>query len=111
MFTPKEDAKYYISVSAYTGNPLVDNKGAYTVTVTEKDVGPADITGTEKADKLTGTDAGEEIDGAGGNDELRGKGGNDDLKGGAGNDLLVGGSGADTLSGGAAMTRYLTRNQ
>ena len=101
MFTPKEDAKYYISVSAYTGNPLVDNEGAYTVTVTEKDVGPADITGTEKADKLTGTDAGEEIDGAGGNDELRGKGGNDKLMGGDNNDLLVGGSGADTLSGGA----------
>ena len=101
MFTPKEDAKYYISVSAFRGNPSVDNKGAYTVTVTEKDVGPADITGTEKADKLTGTDAGEKIDGAGGDDELKGGSGNDDLKGGGGNDLLVGGSGADTLSGGA----------
>ena len=101
MFTPKEDAKYYISVSAYTGNPLVDNKGAYTVTVTEKDVGPADITGTDLADKLDGTDAGEKIDGGKGNDELKGGSGNDDLKGGDGNDLLVGGSGADTLSGGA----------
>ncbi len=49
MFTPKEDAKYYISVSAYTGNPQakMDNKGAYTVTVTEEDVGPADIHGTK----------------------------------------------------------------
>ena len=79
----------------------MDNKGAYTVTVTEKDVGPADITGTDLADKLDGTDAGEKIDGGKGNDELKGGSGNDDLKGGADNDLLVGGSGADTLSGGA----------
>ena len=127
-FTPEESGTYYISASAYTGNPGQDNSGDYTVTVTAMDppdptMGKA-ITGTKLSDKLTGTDAGETIDGGDGDDSLYGGAGDDTLVGGAdnmpatdtdnendeddgtppvetgGNDLLVGGPGADTLMGG-----------
>ena len=119
-FTPEVSGVYYISASAYTGNPSVDNMGAYTVTVTEMVVDPTmgtAITGTDAVaddpntldvdetvsgnDKLSGTDAGETIMGLGGDDTLYGGAGDDTLDGGAGDDLLVGGAGADTLMGGA----------
>ena len=103
-FTPEVSGVYYISASAYTGNPSQDNKGAYTVTVTEMDapdptVGEA-IMGNAMANKLSGTDNGEMISGLGGNDSLYGGAGDDTLEGGEGDDLLVGGPGADILKGG-----------
>ena len=103
-FTPEVSGVYYISASAYTGNPSQDNKGAYTVTVTEMDApdptGGEAIEGTEMADKLFGTGLGEEISGLGGNDSLYAMAGDDTLVGGPGDDLLVGGPGADILKGG-----------
>ena len=97
--------KYFISVSAYTGNPGTDNKGGYTVTVDERAVLPvgvsADIEGGPGVDKLTGTDLAEVILGMGGNDTIDGRGGDDTINGGGGNDLITGGKGADTLKGGA----------
>ena len=104
-FTPEVSGVYYLSASAYTGNPFVDNEGAYTLTVTEMeppdaDVGD-DIPGTDGNDKLFGTEKGEKIIGLGGNDSLYAMGGDDTLDGGDGDDLLVGGPGADTLMGGA----------
>ena len=121
-FIPEVSGVYYISASAYTGNPFVDNSGAYTLTVTEMeppdaDAGP-DIVGTNPMDddedtpdvddefnaghdKLFGTGMGEKISGLGGNDSLYAMAGDDTLDGGEGDDLLVGGPGADTLMGGA----------
>ena len=96
--------KYFISVSAYTGNPGTDNKGGYTVTVDERAVLPvgvsADIEGNDEVNKLTGTDLAEVILGMGGNDTIDGRGGDDTINGGGGNDLITGGKGADTLKGG-----------
>ena len=108
-FTPEVSGVYYISASAYTGNPSQDNSGDYTVTVTEMDapdptVGKP-IEGTDMADKLSGTDNGEMISGLGGNDSLYGGAGDDTLEGGEGDDLLVGGPGADTLKGGTNSTK------
>ena len=104
-FTPEVSGVYYISASAYTGNPFVDNSGAYTLTVTEMEPADADagddIPGTEGNDKLFGTEKGEKISGLAGNDSLYAMGGDDTLEGGPGDDLLVGGPGADTLKGGA----------
>ena len=104
-FTPEVSGVYYISASAYTGNPNQDNSGAYLLTVEEMeppdpDTG-VDIPGTAETDKLIGTDASEMISGLGGDDSLYGLGGDDELDGGEGYDLLVGGPGADTLKGGA----------
>ena len=53
-FIPEVSGVYYLSASAYTGNPFVDNSGAYTLTVTEMeppdpDAGP-DIMGTDRVD-------------------------------------------------------------
>ena len=98
-FTAEEDGTYYISASSYTGNPGVDSKGAYTISVTELDL-PADIMGTVAADKIKGTDASEKIEGGAGDDTIHGMGGNDEINGGTGADLLVGGPGADKISGG-----------
>jgi hypothetical protein len=86
-FTPEESTVYYISASAYTGNPSQDNSGAYTVTVTEMEqpdptmgediVGTVDDPATQGVDeslltndKLFGTGLGEKISGLGGNDSL-----------------------------------------
>ena len=99
QFKIDESGTYYISASSYTGNPTVDNSGHYTIRVMEVDL-PADIEGTDNADKLTGTDAGESIIGKGGNDVINGGAGNDDINGGTGNDLLIGGAGGDKLTGG-----------
>ena len=98
--TPEDDGKFYLSVSAYTGNPGQLNQGDYTLTVMERPAGPADIVGTDFADKLFGTDAGESIAGEGGNDVLDGGAGDDQLDGGDGHDLLTGGPGSDALDGG-----------
>ena len=98
-FSPEEDGIYYISVSAYTGNPNNDTSGGYQVTVTELDL-PADINGTPDDDKIIGTDYSEEIAGNAGNDSIYAMGGDDEVSGGSGKDLLVGGPGADMISGG-----------
>ena len=98
-FKAEEDGTYYISASSYTGNPGVDGKGDYTISVTELDL-PADIMGTLAADKIKGTDAGESIEGGDGNDTIDGMGGDDEIDGGKGNDLLTGGPGADMINGG-----------
>ena len=98
-FSPEEDGIYYISVSAYMGNPNQNNAGGYRITVEELDL-PADINGTGDADKISGTDYSEEIAGNGGNDSIYAMGGDDEVSGGAGDDLLVGGPGADMIIGG-----------
>ena len=106
-FTPEAGSgtqKYFLEVSAYTGNPFADNAGGYQVSVAEEAVLPVgdgpDIKGTDAADKLTGTAASESIMGLEDNDTLVGAGGDDKLHGGVGNDLLIGGKGADELRGG-----------
>ena len=99
-FAPEEDGIYYLSVTAYSGNPTVDHRGGYRITVTELDL-PGDIVGTRMSDKLTGTDGGESINGRDGDDVIYAVGGNDMLMGGPGKDLLDGGPGRDSLSGGA----------
>ena len=103
-FIPEVSGVYYISASAYTGNPFVDNSGAYTLTVTEMEPADADagddIPGTDGNDKLFGTEKGEKISGGEGSDSIYAMAGDDTLDGGPGNDLLVGGPGADTLMGG-----------
>ena len=96
----EEDGKFYLSVSAYTGNPGQSNAGAYTLTVTERPAGPADIMGTDMADKLHGTDGGEMIDAMEGNDVIYAGAGDDEIEAGDGNDLIMGGAGADTIDGG-----------
>ena len=104
QFNPEVSGTYYISASAYTGNPGQTNEGDYTVTVTAMEVDPTQgdpIEGDTGADKLRGTEKNEEIVGMEGDDSLFGFGGDDTLDGGPGNDLLVGGMGADTLMGGA----------
>ena len=116
-FIPEVSGVYYISASAYTGNPFVDNKGAYTLTVTEMeppdaDTGPdimgsvddedtVDVDESLNNDKLFGTGMSEKIIGLGGDDSMYAMAGDDTLDGGEGDDLLVGGPGADTLMGGA----------
>ena len=97
----EEDGKFYLSVSAYTGNPGQSNAGTYTLTVTERPAGPADIPGTPMADKLHGTDGGEMIDAMEGNDVIYAGGGDDEIEAGEGHDLIMGGAGADTIDGGA----------
>lgn len=98
-FYNAEPTKYYISVKSYDRNPLVDNSGDYTITVTPVDI-PGDIVGTGENDKLSGTGSNELIVGKGGDDVLLGNGGDDSLDGGDGNDLLEGGPGEDELTGG-----------
>ena len=104
-FIPEVSGVYYLSASAYTGNPFVENDGTYTLTVTEMEPPDADagddIPGTGDNDKLFGTEKSEKISGFGGNDSLYAMAGDDTLVGGDGDDLLVGGPGADTLMGGA----------
>ena len=120
QFVPEVSGYYYISASAYTGNPFQDNSGDYMVTVTQEEMQDPTVSepiegtnpgqvinaGTDDEytsaghDKLSGTDKGETIMGLGGNDSLFGFGGDDTLDGGEGDDLLVGGPGADTLKGG-----------
>ena len=106
-FTPEAGSgtqKYFISVSAYTDNPGMVNTGGYQVSVEEKAVLPAglsgDIVGNDNVNKLFGTDSAETILGFAGDDTLAGAGGDDTLDGGDGNDLLIGGKGGDTLKGG-----------
>ena len=119
--TPDADGVFYIAVSAYSGNPGLDNKGSYTVTVLESD--PPDpnagevINGTARVpvgnpgatpplvratgnDKLKGTKANDTINGLSGDDSLYGMDGDDTLDGGDDHDLLVGGAGSDVLQGG-----------
>ena len=85
--TPDADGKFYLSVSAYTGNPGSPNAGGYTVTVMESD--PASPT------------AGETISGTAGNDKINGTDNDDTINGNDGDDALYGGAGDDTLMGGA----------
>ena len=100
VVAPDEDGKFYLSVSAYTGNPGQSNSGGYELMVTERTVGPADIKGTIKADKLEGTDKGELIVALEGNDVVNAGPGDDTVDAGDGNDLVTGGPGADMLDGG-----------
>lgn len=101
-FAPAMSGTYYLRASAYAGNPGLTNKGGYTMTVIEMDLGaPTAITGTHASEKLFGTDGPDIITGKGGNDVLDGMGGNDVLDGGDGNDLITGGPGADEITGGS----------
>ena len=97
---------YFLSVSGYTGNPVVKNTGTYSVSVKEVatlavGTGPA-ISGREGdlVDKLNGTDLSEMISGLGGDDTIYGNGGNDTINGGPGDDFIAGGKGADMITGG-----------
>ena len=101
MFTPPQDGKYHLSVSAFTGNPGQTNAGGYTLTVQERPAGPADVLGhDDEADKLVGTDGGEKIESYGGNDVIDAGAGDDDIDAGEDNDLITGGAGADMIDGG-----------
>ena len=101
MFTPPQDGKYHLSVSAFTGNPGQANDGSYTLTVQERPAGPADVLGhDDEADKLVGTDGGEKIESYGGNDVIDAGAGDDDIDAGEDNDLITGGAGADKIDGG-----------
>lgn len=101
MFTPPEDSKYHLSVSAFTGNPGQVNRGSYTLTVNERPAGPADVLGhDDEADRLRGTDASEKIESYGGNDMIDAGAGDDDIDAGDDNDLISGGAGADMIDGG-----------
>ena len=100
VVAPDEDGKFYLSVSAYTGNPGQTNSGGYELMVTERAVGPADIEGTPMADKLEGTSAAELILALEGNDVVNAGEGDDTVDAGDGNDLVTGGPGADMLDGG-----------
>ena len=95
---------YFLSVSGYTGNPVVENTGKYEVSVKEVatlavGTGPA-IAGTSGIDKINGTDLSEAINGDDGSDTIHGNGGNDTINGGPGDDFIAGGKGADMITGG-----------
>ena len=95
---------YFLSVSGYTGNPVVKNIGTYSVSVKEVatlavGTGPA-IAGTSGIDKINGTDLSEAINGDDGSDTIHGNGGNDTIDGGTGDDFIAGGKGADMITGG-----------
>ena len=95
---------YFLSVSGYTGNPVVKNTGKYEVSVKEVatlavGTGPA-IAGTSGIDKINGTDLSEAINGDDGSDTIYGNGGNDTINGGPGDDFIAGGKGADMITGG-----------
>ncbi len=109
-FTPEAGSgtqKYFIAVSAYTGNPgtnVIMTSADYTVTLNEKKV-PATtvggtLAGTDEDDKIKGGAQNDTLNGLNGDDSLYGMGGDDKLNGGNGDDLLSGGPGADALSGG-----------
>ena len=85
MFSPGTTATYYLSVGAFTGNPIQDNSGRYELAVYDIDAQALSLTGTEASDYL--------------HTRLIGGPGNDVLDGGAGWDWLEGGPGADTLIG------------
>ena len=84
-----EDGTYYISVSAFEGNPGSPNAGAYRVMVVESNPIPANvgktIPGTAGNDKITGTDLDDTINGNDGDDAIYGGEGNDTLRGGVDN--------------------------
>ena len=93
---------YFLSVSAFTGNPTdTNNHGDYTVTVDEVLLPGALGPGGDLPLKLTGTDAGEELTGGSAADVINGAGGDDTIDGKGGNDYLTGGPGEDVIRGGA----------
>ena len=113
--------KYFIAVSAYTGNPgtnVIMAPASYTVTANEMvlpdptegsmitgtdtpdDPATTDVDESAVDDKLRGTDMNDMISGLNGNDSLYGMAGDDELNGGDGDDLLSGGPGADKINGG-----------
>ena len=111
-FIPEVSGVYYISASAYTGNPFVDNMRRLHGYGNGDGARLCQITGPMSGDDIpmdnpkgtTNSSApmkGEKISGLGGNDSLYAMAGDDTLDGGEGDDLLVGGPGADTLMGGA----------
>ena len=107
-FTPEAGSgtqKYFIAVSAYTGNPGTNAvPGTYTVTLNEKKVPESTAGGTLNGgagdDKIKGGAQDDTLNGKGGSDSLYGMAGDDTLNGGDGDDLLSGGPGADVLNGG-----------
>ncbi len=93
-FSPEVTATYYLSVGAFTGNPIQDNSGRYHLAVYDVDADPLTFVGTDASEYyLTNRPVG-----GPGNDELDGKGGWDWLEGGPGADTLIGGTGEDTAS-------------
>ena len=92
-FSPDVTGTYYISASAYTGNPTQDNSGRYQVGVYEAETSLM-LAGTGDDDYYFDS----RLKGSPGDDELDGKGGWDWLEGGAGADALIGGTGEDTAS-------------
>lgn len=83
-----------------SGNPVAWSSPALGFT-TGLHQAPANVTGTERADRLHGGDFADTLSGAGGNDTLTGYGGDDILHGNAGQDTLNGDDGNDKLYGDA----------
>ena len=77
-----------------------ETEGLVSINVTQPQIPPNVINGTENGERLVGTSADESIFGYGGNDVILGSGGADMLYGGEGNDYINGGGGIDTLFGG-----------
>jgi hypothetical protein len=59
----------------------------------------ADITGTNKPDRIIGTQQGDFVYAMGGRDHVEDRGSGDQLHGGAGNDTIYGNQGEDTIYG------------
>ena len=93
-FSPEVTGTYYLSVGAFTGNPIQDNSGRYLLAVYDVDADPLTFVGTGASEYYSSN----RPVGGPGNDELDGKGGWDWLEGGPGADTLVGGAGEDTAS-------------
>ena len=89
---------------------LVVGTASATVTISNDDVLPVIITGTELDNSLTGTTRFDQMFGLSGNDILKAGSGDDEITGGDGNDRLDGGIGADALSGGAGNDTYVVDN-
>ncbi|OMH37537.1 Ig-like domain-containing protein [Motiliproteus sp. MSK22-1] len=77
-----------------------ETEGLVSINVTQPQIPPNVINGTENGERLVGTSADESIFGYGGNDIVLGSGGADMLYGGEGNDYINGGGGIDSLFGG-----------
>ena len=89
---------YALTVKAADDSGLAASL-AVTVTLTDVDETPVQLTGTVGDDTLEGGAGDDELTGGRGNDTLRGHGGQDLLKGGRGDDNLNGGAGDDELRG------------
>jgi hypothetical protein len=73
--------------------------------------GPAEVLGTNGADRLSGTSGADVARMGAGNDRFNGKGGNDQIFGEAGNDFLDGGAGRNVINGGPGRDTCVKRSK